>query len=110
MDEAMTDTQTEQAPMKKKPAKKAKKKRAFPRARIEARAAPTIPTQFAGITTTECCDGCNKDGCVISGMNYCAHPMKGGLQSASMQDQDALKRFNRAKAALRDQMIDLRGR
>src|SRR5229473_8659786 len=98
MNEAMTETPAE-AP-KKQPAKKKAKKRAFPRTRADAKPAPAIPTQFAGITTTECCDGCNKDGCVISGMNYCAHPFKGGLQSAQMQDQDALKRFNRAKGAL----------
>jgi hypothetical protein len=109
MNEAMTETQIE-AP-KKKPAKKKAKKRAFPRARIEAQAtAAKVPSEFVGITTTECCDGCNADGCVISGINVCAHPMKGGLQSAQMRDPEALKRFNRAKGALRDQMIDLRGR
>lgn len=108
MDEAMTDTQTE-AP-KKNPAKKVKKKRAFPRARIEEKVAPKVPSQFAGISPTECYDGCNADGCVISGINVCAHPMKGGLQSAQIRDPEALKRFNRAKLALRDQMIDLRGR
>jgi hypothetical protein len=108
MDEAMTDTQTE-AP-KKKTAKKAKKKRAFPRARIDASPPLKVPSQFAGISTTECCDNCTADGCVISGINVCAHPMKGGLQSTQMRDPEALKRFNRAKLALRDQMIDLRGR
>jgi hypothetical protein len=106
MDEAMNEIE---AP-KTKPAKKAKKKRAFPRARIEEKAPVKVPSEFAGITTTECCDGCNADGCVISGINVCAHPMKGGLQSAQMRDPEALRRFNKAKGALRDQMIDLRGR
>src|SRR5712672_788948 len=105
MNEAMTDTPTE-APKKKQPAKKKAKKRAFPRARIEEKTVPKVPTQFAGLTTTECCDGCNKDGCVISGEFYCAHPMKGGLHSAEMQKPEALKRLQKAKSALRDQMID----
>ena len=47
---------------------------------------------------------------MISGSFYCAHPMKGGLQNTEMNDPDALKRFARAKAALKDQMIDLRNR
>ena len=102
-DEAPTE-----APQKKTVKKKARKARAFPRARAEEK--PVIPSEFAGITTTDCCDACNKDGCVISGTNVCAHPMKGGLQSAQMQDNDALRRFNRAKGALRNQQIDLRGR
>jgi hypothetical protein len=107
MNEAMTDTPIE-AP-KKKIVKKARKKRAFPRARIEA-AAPKVTSQFSGISANECCDGCNKDGCVISGSFYCAHPMKGSLQAEQMNDPEALKRFSRAKGALKDQMIDLRNR
>ncbi len=109
MNEAMTDTTAPIEAPKKKTVKKARKKRAFPRARIEA-AAPKVPSQFAGISANECCDGCNKDGCVISGSFYCAHPMKGGLQNTEMNDPEALKRFSRAKAALKDQMIDLRNR
>jgi len=102
------DEATPEAP-KKKIIKKKRKARAFPKQRAEGKAAP-VPSEFAGITTTDCCDACNKDGCVISGTNVCAHPMKGGLQSAQMQDNDALRRFNRAKGALRNQQIDLRGR
>jgi hypothetical protein len=104
--ETQDETPTE-AP-KKKIVKKKRKARAFPKQRTEAKA--EVPTEFAGISTTDCCDGCNKDGCVISGKNYCAHPMKGGLQAAQMNDPEALRRFNRAKGALRNQMIDLRGR
>jgi hypothetical protein len=105
--ETQDEAQTE-AP-KKKIVKKKRKARAFPKQRAEEKATP-VPAEFAGISTTECCDACNKDGCVISGKFYCAHPMKGGLQSTEMQDNDALRRFNRAKGALRNQMIDLRGR
>ena len=104
---SITETPIEEAP-KKKVIKKKRKARAFPKQRAEAKA--PVPSEFAGLSTTDCCDACTKEGCVISAMNYCAHPFKNGLQSAQMQDNDALRRFNRAKAALRNQMIDLRGR
>jgi hypothetical protein len=109
MNEVMTDTAAPTEAPKKKTVKKARKKRPFPRARIEA-AAPKVVQQFAGISANECCDACNKDNCVISQSFYCAHPMKGGLQAAQMNDPEALRRFNRAKATLKDQMIDLRNR
>ena len=104
----MTDeTQTESP----KPAKKrVVKKRKVARAGAAVKAEPKPTNPFAGISPSECCDACNADKCAISGINVCAHPMKGGLQSAQMRDPEALKRFNRAKAALKDQMIDLRGR
>jgi hypothetical protein len=107
----MTDEthETEITP-KKKPAKKPRKKA---RTRVLAtvpQAPRSVLNPFGGISPSECCDGCNENKCVISGINVCAHPMKGGLQSAQMRDPEALKRFNRAKAALKDQMIDLRGR
>ena len=105
-----TQNETPVEAPKKKTVKKAKKRRPFKHTRIEEKAAPKVPSQFAGISANECCDGCNKDGCVISGSFYCAHPMKGGLQNTEMNDPEALKRFARAKAALKDQMIDLRNR
>ncbi len=105
----MTMINEPDAPIKTpKPAKKKAKK---PQRRVvKAEPAREVPAEFAGISTTDCCNACNKDGCVISGSSYCAHPMKGGLQSTQMQDNEALKRFNRAKGALRNQQIDLRGR
>lgn len=103
---SMTETpEVAPKPVKKKP----RKKRAFPRERV-AEKATQVPAEFAGISTTDCCDACNKEYCAVSGKSYCAHPMKGGLQAAQMQDNEALKRFNRAKGALRNQQIDLRGR
>jgi hypothetical protein len=57
-------------------------------------------TIFAGMTETNCCDDCNKDGCVISGQFYCAHPRKGGLHAPQMQDPEALKRYRTAIAIL----------
>jgi hypothetical protein len=93
------------------PKKIVKKKRKPQRRAAAPPPAPAkVPSQFAGITTSECCDGCSRDRCVITEINYCAHPFKGGLQSAQMNDEQALKRFNRAKAALNNQMIDLRDR
>jgi len=104
----MTDEPQTEAP---KPAKKrVVKKRKVARAAPAAKAEPKSANPFAGISPSECCDSCNESKCAISGINVCAHPMKGGLQSAQMRDPEALKRFNRAKAALKDQMIDLRGR
>ena len=103
---SMSEETPTEAP--KKVVKKKRKARAFPRARAEAK--PEVPSEFAGISSTDCCDACNKDGCVISSMNYCAHPFKNGLQAAQMNDPEALRRYNRAKGALRNQMIDLRGR
>jgi hypothetical protein len=57
-------------------------------------------TDFSGMTEANCCDGCNKDGCVISGQFYCAHPRKGGLHAPQMQDPEALKRYRTALAIL----------
>ena len=112
MSDTNTMNETTEAPAKekKKPGRKPGKKRAFPRARIEGKATALAPAPFDGISANECCDGCNADKCEISGSFYCAHPFKGGLQAAQMNDPEALRRFNRAKAVLKNQMIDLRGR
>ena len=104
---SMSEENQNEAP-KKKAFKKKRKARAFPRARAEAK--PEVPTEYAGISVTDCCDACTKEGCVISKMNYCAHPFKNGLQASQMNDTEALRRYNRAKGALRNQQIDLRGR
>ena len=57
-------------------------------------------TNFDGLTETNCCDDGTKDGCVISGQFYCAHPRKGGLHSAQQQDPEALKRYRTSLAIL----------
>ena len=46
---------------------------------------------------------------IISGVNVCAHPNKGGLQPILMQDQKAMARYQRAKKALAHQKINLTG-
>lgn len=99
----MTDTQTET------PKAKPKKKRS-PAKRQAATPKQEVPKEFAGLTPTECCDACTADYCVVSGINVCSHPFKGGLQAAQLSQPEAVKRFGRAKMALKDAMIDLRGR
>lgn len=37
----------------------------------------TADPDFAGMTETNCCVGCDSEYCVISGKPYCAHPRKG---------------------------------
>lgn len=82
------------APATKPAKKKAKKRAAAPTAKKAASAT------FAGLTRTGCADGCNAKGCVISGKPYCAHPTKGGLQTADMNDAGALKRLKAARDQL----------
>jgi hypothetical protein len=104
---SMTETPTESP--KSKPARKPAKKRAR-RQSIAAPKPPVPPAEFEGLSPTECCNGCNAEKCVISGINVCSHPMKGGLQSTQLGQQEVVKRYGRAKAALRDAIIDLRAR
>jgi hypothetical protein len=59
--------------------------------------------EFDGLTNEDCCDDCNTERCVISEMPYCSHPRKGGLQSTSLRDPHAVRRYGRAKAYLRQQ-------
>ena len=60
----------------------------------------TQRADLSGMSETNCCDACNKDGCVISGSFYCAHPKKGGLHAPQMQDNEAMKRHRSAIAIL----------
>lgn len=104
----MSTIETAEAPPVRKPAKKKAKARSRG-------GAPKVPAEFAGLQPPSgqshgCCDACNKDRCVISRINVCSHPMKGGLPASLKGDAEALKRFERAKAALKDKIIDLRGR
>jgi hypothetical protein len=102
------DNIEEQIPeiVKKKTVKKKVKRKAT---KPTAAAKPPASGPFAGLTVTDCCDGCDAMGCVISGKSYCGHPRKGGLQSREIQDPAALKRLQRAKRILGEQMLELRG-
>lgn len=80
---------------------KAAATRAANKAKKAAKPAPAKPaTEFAGLSHVNCCEGCTPTQCVISGIGVCAHPLKGGLQAAQMQDSKTLARFNRAKETL----------
>ena len=58
-------------------------------------------SDFVGLTATACADGCNAEGCVISGKPYCAHPRKGGLQRNELLDNSpAMKRVAAARRKL----------
>lgn len=97
----MTDATTETPPTKPKPARKARKAAAKPRA-----AAPAN-SELDGITVSDCPIACVEKRCVISGVGQCAHPHKGGLQAA-LQNPASMRRFNESKRMLGKQKIDLR--
>ena len=98
----MTDpTETPAAP------KPEKKKRKPGRPRAAARPVEKAPDELEGLTATDCCDGCKIDRCVITRAGICAHPLKGGLQSAFQTNPDIVKRFGRAKHFLRKAKLSL---
>jgi hypothetical protein len=76
-------------------------------ARKEKTAAAAKPNPFEGLTPADCCNGCSPERCVISGMNVCAHPYKGGLQSALQSKPDVLKRHRAARRFLAHAKIEL---
>lgn len=81
-----------------------KKRKAAKRA--AAKPAPKVTNSiYAGLTVRDCCNGCNADGCVISGKSYCAHPRKGGLHAAEQQDAGAMQRRRDAEKALGKQKL-----
>jgi hypothetical protein len=55
---------------------------------------------YAGLSATDCCRDCNVDNCVISGMNVCAHPFKGGLPHVLKSNRAALARHQAARRLL----------
>ena|SRR5271166_6853814 len=87
-----------------------KKKRGRPPRRAPRTVVPFVaPDEFAGMTATMCCNACTPERCVISGVNVCAHPNKGGLQSGLMNKPDVAACYLRARKALEHQKIDLTG-
>lgn len=94
------DIKTAPAPKKKRKVK-AKPKAAAPK--------PVKATGiYEGMTVGTCCKACNESGCVISEKPYCAHPRKGGLQAAQMQDQGALRRLRESQRVLGEQLLDVK--
>ncbi len=83
-----------------KPPKPAKKKAAKKRRKAAAAKPAKSTAPFPGLTRTACADACGPAGCSISGREYCAHPTKGGLQTADMSNPAALKRLQTARDQL----------
>lgn len=83
-----------------KPRKKTAKKGKGRKAAAKPAAAQPAAEPFPGLTRTGCADGCNANGCVISGKAYCAHPTKGGLHASELSNADAVKRLQRARDQL----------
>lgn len=54
---------------------------------------------FAGMTRTACAAGCGTGGCTITG-SVCAHPCKGGLQTALRDKPQIAERFRDARRFL----------
>ena len=98
----MSDVQTET------PAPKPKRKYRR-RQKVAARPAKTVkvPDEFEGMTATSCCDACNLQRCVITGISLCGHPLKGGLQPALMTRGDITARYARAQKLLKHQKVEL---
>lgn len=103
---SMTDTPTDPKPKPEPKRKQTRRKRTVPAPRVAAQPRPA--GEFEGLTPTDCCDACVPAHCVISGTGYCAHPFKGGLQSAQQNQFEVVKRYRRAKSALADAKLDLR--
>jgi hypothetical protein len=94
----MNDEQTQKPPAAPKKPKKQRRKRTPKVAAVKV----ARTSEFPGMTINNCCSDCKEGRCVISGINVCAHPRKGGLQASQMGDREALARLGRAKDALSD--------
>jgi hypothetical protein len=57
-------------------------------------------SDLRGLTTDNCGSACNKDGCAITGLARCCHPLKGGLPISHLNDPVAMSAFNEACAAI----------
>jgi hypothetical protein len=57
-------------------------------------------TDLSGLTREHCAIACNADGCAITGLSRCSHPLKGGLPIERMNDAASLAAFANACAAI----------
>lgn len=97
----MSLTETPAAAPVEKPKRKQIRRRRVGRT-VTPRAAAE-PSEFEGLTRIACCDACKPDRCAISGINVCAHPFKGGLQSGQQHDGKMVARVARAREYVKDQ-------
>lgn len=113
----MTDTATQEAPAPKRRGNPEglAKARAARKANLEARkAAPPKPLaalqqsidELEGLTADDCADECRDGYCVITHLNHCGHPAKGGIQAAHQVNPEIKARYNRAKRMLRHLAAD----
>jgi hypothetical protein len=96
-----TPVETNEKPVTPAKPRKKRRRHTAPRAAKPVNA----PAEFAGLTEIECCASCNADRCIISGINVCGHPFKGG--QIAPNDSAALARSIRAKKVLAHRRIDL---
>lgn len=72
--------------------------------RVQAMAPPAID-DLEGITVKDCPIMCTAERCTITQKPFCAHPHKGGVQSAFMMDADILERYRQARIRLAQQKL-----
>ena len=98
-------------PPAKKPKRKYVRRARAAVAKPKAVAAPK-DSPYAGMTETECPTACTLERCVITHMNICAHPLKGGLQPMLQVGPDGegrLRRESEAKRILAGRKLDVAG-
>ena len=78
--------------------KRTKKRQAAPAAEK-----PSASNEYAGISTSSCCDGCSEKACVISGTPFCHHPLKASHPTAS---QAIIARVIAARTVIKHQQVD----
>jgi hypothetical protein len=91
---------------------KPKRKKAKARAKPRTAAVPPVEKneEFGGLNATECSFDCTPGRCVISGLNLCGHPNKGGGSQAAIQNNpEAMARYNAARRQLAMQAASKRG-
>ena len=99
----MSDTATIESPVPK-PKRKYRRRKAT----VAKATKPVKGTgEFEGMTATACCDACNLQQCIITGISLCGHPLKGGLQPALMTRGDITARYARAQKLLKHQKVEL---
>jgi hypothetical protein len=101
--ETIEQTEAPKSPAKRK-RKKAKTKRAAPVKKVVQIPAVKEDALLGGLSATECPYDCGPN-CTITG-SICAHPNKGGLQSAFQNNPDVIVRYNKARKLLAHQALD----
>lgn len=95
---SMTEQNETPAPDKKPKRRVVRRTKA---ARIIDKAADK-PSEFAGMTKSDCASACGAERCVVSDKPYCAHPNKGALHAPQMMDPKSIARLNAAREFLKN--------